>query len=101
MAEQQVYSEVEAFFGKQYAKLFWPWSAPNNVVPPNKILEITTLTLNYFPDGGGTVGRECERCAKISWQKRLHGLFKTEREAEKDFEATALKLTEGWHGVSH
>jgi hypothetical protein len=44
---------------------------------------------------------ECERCAKIPWQKRLHGLFKTEREAEKDFEATALKLTEGWHGVSH
>jgi hypothetical protein len=39
---------------------------------------------------------------------RYHGrkgytayLFKTEREAEKDFEATALKLMEGWHGVSH
>jgi hypothetical protein len=57
MAEQQVYSEVEAFFGKLNAQLVWPWSAPSNVVPPNKILEITTLTLNYFPDGGGTVGR--------------------------------------------
>ena len=57
MAEQQVFSEHEQDFGG-YSKLFWNWSGNNSVVPPKKILEITTLTLNYFPkDTGGTVGR--------------------------------------------
>jgi hypothetical protein len=54
MAEQQIYSEVEAFFGKPYTKLSWGQFVD---VPPKKRLEITTLTLNYFPDSGGTVGR--------------------------------------------
>jgi hypothetical protein len=58
MAEQQVFSEHEAFFGKLYTKMNWSWPGANNTdVPSKKILEITTLTLNYFPDGGGTVGR--------------------------------------------
>lgn len=56
MTEQQVNSQVEADFGG-YVKLFWPWSGDNSVVPPNKILKITTLTLDYFPSGAGTVGR--------------------------------------------
>lgn len=56
MAEQQVFSEHEQEFGG-YSNLFWNWSAPNNsVVPPKKILKITTLTLNCFAKGG-TVGR--------------------------------------------
>jgi hypothetical protein len=55
MAEQQVNSDVEAVFGKPSSRLFWPWAS--DIVPPNKILEITTLTLAYFPTGGGTVGR--------------------------------------------
>src|SRR5262245_14314460 len=58
MAEQQVFSEHQVFFGKPYEKLFWSWSGANNGdVPSRKVLEITTLTLNYFPDGGGTVGQ--------------------------------------------
>lgn len=36
---------------------FWNWAAPNDKVPKGKVLEIETLTLNYFPAGGGSVGR--------------------------------------------
>ena len=54
--EQQVFSEVQVEYGN-ITKLSWSWSGDNSVVPPNKILEITTLTLNYFPSEGGTVGR--------------------------------------------
>jgi len=57
MAEQQVFSEHEQDFGG-YSNLFWSWGGNNSVVPPKKRLEITTLTLDYFPKGtGGTVGR--------------------------------------------
>jgi hypothetical protein len=56
VAEQQVFSEHEATFGT-YSKLFWTWSGDNSVVPPNKVLIITTLTLDYFPSAVGTVGR--------------------------------------------
>jgi hypothetical protein len=53
-AEQQVNSDVEAVFGNS-SRLIWPWGS--DIVPPNKILEITTLSLAYFPTEGGTVGR--------------------------------------------
>jgi hypothetical protein len=59
MAEQQVYSPQEVDFG-QYVKMFWVQGFPGDgsVVPPNHTLEITTLTINYFPkDTGGTLGR--------------------------------------------
>lgn len=36
---------------------FWNWAAPNDIVPPRRVLEIETLTLNYFPSGVGAVGR--------------------------------------------
>lgn len=55
MAEQ-VYSEQEVDFGN-YIHFFWPWAAPNDIVPPHGILEIETLTLDYFPTGAGVVGR--------------------------------------------
>jgi hypothetical protein len=59
MAEQQVYSPQEVDFG-QYIKMFWVqgFSGDGSIVPPNHTLEITTLTLHYFPKAtGGTLGR--------------------------------------------
>ena len=56
---EQVYSSQEVDFGS-YAKLFWVqgFDGDNSVVPAHRTLEITTLTLNYFPnDTGGTLGR--------------------------------------------
>jgi hypothetical protein len=52
----QVFSEQEVNFGGT-VHFFWNWSNPNDIVPQQRILEIETLTLNYFPTGGGTVGR--------------------------------------------
>jgi len=52
----QVFSEQEVDFGRT-VKFFWNWAAPNEIVPPHRVLEIETLTLNYFPAGGGTIGR--------------------------------------------
>jgi hypothetical protein len=56
MAEKQVYSDY-SLTSPGGAKLSWNWSGNNQVVPPNKILDITALTLSYFPQGSGTVGR--------------------------------------------
>jgi hypothetical protein len=56
MAEQQVYSEEQVDFGKYTTLNFNFTGSPT--VPPKKILELTTLTLAYFPGAtGGTVGR--------------------------------------------
>ena len=52
----QVYSEQEVDFGGTVS-FFWNWTNPNDKVPQQRILEIETLTLNYFPAGAGTVGR--------------------------------------------
>jgi hypothetical protein len=59
MADQQVYSPQEVDFGS-YVKMFWVqgFSGDGSVVPPHYTLEITTLTINFFPKGtGGTLGR--------------------------------------------
>jgi hypothetical protein len=58
MSTQQVYSSQEVTFGN-YVKMFWVqgFAGDGSVVPPHKALEITTLTLNFFPSGGGTIGR--------------------------------------------
>lgn len=58
MAAQQVYSPQEVTFG-HYVKMFWVqgFGADGSTVPPHKRLEITTLTLNFFPSAGGTIGR--------------------------------------------
>jgi hypothetical protein len=37
------------------SQLMWPWGGV--AVPKKKMLELTTLTLNYFPSKGGKVGR--------------------------------------------
>jgi hypothetical protein len=58
MTELQVCSLTEVTFG-QYVKLFWVrgFNGDGGTVPPNHILEITSITLNFFPDGAVTVGR--------------------------------------------
>jgi len=53
---QQVFSEGEVKFGG-YQKLFWNWSGDNSRVPTKRVLEIATVTLNYFPEGSGSLGR--------------------------------------------
>jgi hypothetical protein len=53
---QQVFSEGEVDFGG-YQKLFWNWSGDNSHVPTKQILEIATVTLNYFPAGRGSLAR--------------------------------------------
>jgi len=52
----QVFSEHEVNFGT-YAKFAWGWPGNNVIVPPNQTLTIFTATFNYFPSGGGTLGR--------------------------------------------
>lgn len=59
MTEQQVYSPQEVDFGK-YVKMFWVqgFGGDGSVVPADHTLEITTLTIDYFPkQTGGTLGR--------------------------------------------
>jgi hypothetical protein len=58
MSVRQVYSSQEVGFG-QYVKMFWVqgFGGDGSVVPPNHTLEVTALTLNFFPSGGGTLGR--------------------------------------------
>jgi len=53
---RQVFSEAEVDYGK-YQTAFWNWSGNNANVPTNCVLEVDTITLNYFPAGGGSVGR--------------------------------------------
>ncbi len=57
MAKQQVFSEQEVDFGTSQKKLFWNWAGDNSTVPKNRTLDVTTATFNYFPKGGGSVGR--------------------------------------------
>ena len=58
MPVEQVYSSQEVDFGN-YVKMFWVqgFSGDGSVVPPHKVLEVTTITLNYFPSGEGSIGR--------------------------------------------
>ena len=59
MTEFQVYSPQSVDFG-DYVKMFWVqgFAGDGSVVPDRHTLEITTLTLNYFPGTtGGNLGR--------------------------------------------
>jgi hypothetical protein len=58
MPEQQVYSFGEVKFGN-IVKLFWVPAFPGDggTVPPNHVLDITSICLNFFPEGAATVGR--------------------------------------------
>jgi hypothetical protein len=54
---QQVFSSTSVEFGQEGQKLDWTWTGDNQRVPPQKTLEIGAITYNYFPSGGGTLGR--------------------------------------------
>jgi len=54
---QQVFTEGEVKSGHAGQLLFWNWDGDNSRVPANRELEIGTITLNYFPEGSGTLGR--------------------------------------------
>jgi len=58
MQQIQVYSAQEVEFGN-YVKVFFgdAFGGDGSVVPPNSMLEISTLTLNFFPTKEGTMGR--------------------------------------------
>jgi hypothetical protein len=59
VSEQQVYSSQEVDFGS-YVKMFWVqgFAGDGSVVPANHTLEVTTLTVTFFPNQtGGTLGR--------------------------------------------
>ncbi len=97
MAEQQVFSEHEQAFGG-YSSLGWGWPG-SPAVPPKKILEITTLTLDYFPTGGGVVGR-ADIAGRDSTNTAVWRLQVVYVEPNKTVHLpfpNALKLEEGGH----
>jgi hypothetical protein len=53
---QQTYSEQEVDFGQRQT-LHWNWSGDNSTVPTGQVLEVATITLNYFPTSPGVIGR--------------------------------------------
>jgi hypothetical protein len=59
MQMQQVFAENSVDFGQAAEKMHWNWGGDITTVPPDKALEIGAITFNYFPSGGGTLGR-CE-----------------------------------------
>jgi hypothetical protein len=69
MAEQPVYSDAQVDFGN-YITLQFYVSGGNliNAVPPNKILDIATLTLNYFPIPKRHCGSSRHSGAKLKQQ---------------------------------
>jgi hypothetical protein len=55
--KQQVFSAGEVRFGNADEPLLWSWSGDNRHVPAGYVLDIGTITLSYFPEAGGTLGR--------------------------------------------
>ena len=53
---QQVTADAEVKFGG-YRRVDWMWQGDNSTVPAKHTLEVDTITLNYFPEAGGTLGR--------------------------------------------
>jgi hypothetical protein len=54
---QQVFAENSVDFGQAAEKMHWNWSGDITTVPTHRALEIGAITFNYFPSGGGTLGR--------------------------------------------
>jgi hypothetical protein len=57
MPELQVYSPTEVTFGNFVKCFFVRGFTDGSTVPPARILEITSITLSFFPSGAATVGR--------------------------------------------
>lgn len=99
MSVLQVYSSQEVTFGHASVKMYWVqgFGSDAATVPPNRALEITTLTLNFFPTSAGTIGRAdvCGRNAAGTSMWRLQIVYV---EAKKTVHLTfplALRLEAG------
>jgi hypothetical protein len=44
---------------------------------------------------------ECQECARLDWTERVHGPFKTRREAERNFAEKVRDTVSGWDGTQH
>src|SRR5882672_11021134 len=53
---QQIFTDSEVKFGEVRA-VDWNWGGDGEKVPQNKVLDVFTMTLNYCPEGTGTLGR--------------------------------------------
>jgi hypothetical protein len=96
---QQVFSEHEVDFGNSQSKLFWNWAGDNSTVPANSTLSVTTATFNYFPKGGGTVGR-ADLCGRDSSGTAVWRLQIVYVEPKKTVHLTfpaSLRLKAGGH----
>jgi hypothetical protein len=97
MAEKQVFSEY-SLHSPGLMKLSFNWTGNNQVVPPNKMLDITALTLNYIPQGSGTVG-EVDVTGRDSnngavW--RLQILTSRERQNAPSALSACIEARGGW-----
>jgi hypothetical protein len=55
---RQVFSPGQVSYGQAWMMNWLNWMGPNTaVVPPGLTLEVTSITCNFFPSGGATVGR--------------------------------------------
>jgi hypothetical protein len=71
---RQIYSAADVDFGQVDVDAFGNWAGG---VPPGQTLEVGSVLLNYFPSGGGTLGR-CDiagRDAKGATQWRLDVVY--------------------------
>ena len=100
MAAQQVYSPQEVTFGN-YVRMFWVqgFAGDGSVVPPHKTLEISTLTLNFFPSSAGTIGRldvsGRNEAGTAMW--RLQAVYVEPKKTVHLTFPTALRLESGGH----
>ena len=98
MSVLQVYSSQDVTFGHS-VKMFWDhgFGANGLTVPPNKTLEITTLTVNFFPSAVGTVGRAdiCGRNAANTSMWRLQVVYVEPKKTVHLTFPAALRLEPG------
>jgi hypothetical protein len=98
MSAQQVYSAQEVTFGN-YVKMFWVqgFAGDGSIVPPHKTLEISTLTLNFYPSSSGAIGRLdiSGRNAIGTAMWRLSGVYVEPRKTVHLTFPTALRLEPG------
>jgi len=98
MSVLQVYSSQEVTFG-HIVKMYWVQGFGSDAltVPPNKTLEITTLTVNFFASSVGTIGRAdiCGRNAAGTSMWRLQGVYAEPKKTVHLTFPAALRLEAG------
>jgi hypothetical protein len=96
---RQVWTAAEVNFGQAEERTFWSWDGDNGTVPPNQTLEVASVLLNYFPSGGGSIGR-CEvvgRDVAGSSQWRLDIVYVRPQETTHLTFPMPLRLDAGGH----